>query len=203
MKIVCIGLNYHDHAKELNLPLPATPLFFLKPETSLFNAKNPFVLPAFTKQPEYELELVLRISKHCKNVTVNYARECFDTASLGIDVTARDLQFEAMKKGLPWEIAKAFDNAAPVGKFLPVEDFKDINNIEIRLEKNGETVQKGNTSGLIFNFEEIISYVSKFITLQPGDLIFTGTPKGVGKMEKGDTLTGYADNIKLLELKVL
>ena len=203
MKIVCIGLNYHDHAKELNLPIPAAPMFFLKPETSLLNAKNPFVLPAFTKQPEYELELVLKISKPCKNVSVNSASECFDTVSLGIDVTARDLQFEAMKKGLPWEIAKAFDNSAPVGKFLPLENFKDIKNIEIRLEKNGKTVQKGNTSNLIFNFEEIISYVSKFITLQPGDMIFTGTPKGVGKMEKGDILTGYADNIKLLELKVL
>ena len=203
MKIVCIGLNYHDHAKELNLPIPAAPMFFLKPETSLLDAKNPFVLPAFTKQPEYELELVLKITKQCKNITVSSARECFDTVSLGIDVTARDLQFEAMKKGLPWEIAKAFDNAAPVGKFLPLGNFKDIKNIEIRLEKNGKTVQKGNTSDLIFNFEEIISYVSKFITLQPGDIIFTGTPKGVGKMEKGDILTGYADNIKLLELKVL
>jgi len=195
MKIVCIGRNYADHAKELNNPLPSAPVFFMKPDTAILKDSAPFYHPDFSNDIHHEMEIVLRISKAGKHIEEQFANRYFDQIGAGIDFTARDLQAKCKEKGLPWEIAKAFDHSAVLGHFYPTSDFEDFKNIDFRLDVNGETRQIGSTSDMIFSFEAIIAYVSKFITLKTGDLIFTGTPEGVGSLRKGDAVVLKFSNI--------
>ena len=198
MKVICIGRNYKEHAKEMNSPLPDKPVFFMKPDTSVLTRNRPFYYPDFSNEIHYETELVLRICKVGKNIQKKFAHTYYNEIGIGLDLTARDLQDDCKKKGLPWLISKGFDNAAPLGKFLPKSQFPDICNINFHLELNGTTVQQGNSKDLIFPFEEVISYVSTFITLKMGDLIFTGTPAGVGPIKIGDRLEAFIENERLL-----
>jgi acylpyruvate hydrolase len=203
MKIICIGRNYADHAKELNNPLPSKPVFFLKPETALIPKNMPFFIPDFTNDLHHEVELVVKINRLGKNIEERFAHKYYNEIGIGIDFTARDLQSECKAKGLPWEIAKAFDHSAPVSqKFIAVGALKDVNNIPFRLEKNGAIVQQGNSKDMIFNIDKIIAYVSKFFTLKIGDLIFTGTPAGVSQVAINDQLTAYIGDQELLQLKI-
>lgn len=202
MKIIAIGRNYIDHAKELNNPVPDTPVVFLKPDSSIIKKNKPFFLPLFSEEIHHEVEIVLKISRLGKNIASKFAYRYFNEIGIGIDFTARDLQRNCMNKGLPWEIAKAFDGSAPLGKFVNVSEFRDINNIIFRLEINGKTVQQGNTKDMIFSPGEIIAYVSKFFTLKTGDLIFTGTPAGVGPVHKNDHLKAYIEDELLLDFYV-
>ncbi|WP_107037922.1 fumarylacetoacetate hydrolase family protein [Brumimicrobium mesophilum] len=202
MKIICIGRNYSEHAKEMNSPLPEVPMFFMKPETALLPKKNPFYYPNFTKDLHFECELVVKINKLGKNISEKFAHEYYDHVGIGIDFTARDLQKICKDKGHPWEIAKGFEHSAPLGKqWIPLEG-KKIQDIDFRLEKNGELVQKGNSKNMIFTVDQIIAYVSQFMTLKIGDLIFTGTPEGVGPVAIGDLLEGYIGDEKLMNLKI-
>lgn len=198
MKMICIGRNYGEHAKELNNPIPEEPVFFMKPESSQLRNNQPFLYPEFSNDIHYEAELVLHICKVGRNIQEKFANTYYDGIGVGIDFTARDLQQKAKEKGLPWEIAKAFDFSAPVSKFISVSEFNDLNNIRFGLYKNGEIVQKGNSSDMIFSFDKIIAYVSKFITLKQGDYIFTGTPAGVGPVKIGDRLEAFIGESKLL-----
>ena len=191
MKIICIGRNYAEHAKELNNPVPGKPVVFMKPPSALLVNDKPFYYPGFTKDLHHECEVVLKICKNGKAVQPEFAAAYFDEATLGIDFTARDVQDELKKKGHPWEIAKGFDNSAVVGKFVPLEKVTKNGSIEFLLRKNGDTVQHGNTKDVIFSFEDIIVYVSQYFRLMQGDLIFTGTPTGVGPVKIGDLLEGY------------
>ncbi|PLX02082.1 MAG: 2-hydroxyhepta-2,4-diene-1,7-dioate isomerase [Marinilabiliales bacterium] len=202
MKIICIGRNYIDHAKELNNPVPKVPVFFMKPDTALIQKHNPFFYPEFSKDIHYETELVIKISKNGRHIEERFANKYYDEIGIGLDLTARDLQSECKKKGLPWEIAKAFDNSAPVGSFKKISEFEDLNNINFSLKVNGEQRQAGNSSDMIFNFNHIISYLSQFITLKLGDLIFTGTPVGVGPIKIDDHFEAFIENEKMLDLKV-
>lgn len=202
MKIICIGRNYVDHAKELNNPLPEKPVFFFKPETSLVKRNRPFYYPDFSNEIHYETELVLKISRLGKNIQEKFANTYYSEIGIGIDFTARDIQQECKKKGLPWEIAKAFDNSSPIGNFLPVKDFKDLGNINFHLNLNDKTVQKGNSGDMIFSFDSIIAYVSQFVTLKDGDMIYTGTPAGVGPVKIGDHLEAYIGGKKLLSCMI-
>ncbi len=202
MKIICIGRNYADHAKELKNDLPTEPLYFLKPDTALLPAGNAFYMPDFTTDLHYECELVVKIKKVGKNIPVKFAGDYFDEVTLGIDFTARDIQEECKKKGLPWEKAKGFDNSAPMGERFLSKNEIDLGNLNFFLHKNGNQVQHVNTSDLIFSIETIISYVSQFITLKTGDLIFTGTPAGVGPTAIGDHFEGYIGSEKILDLKI-
>ncbi|HEY0770569.1 MAG TPA: fumarylacetoacetate hydrolase family protein, partial [Sphingobacteriaceae bacterium] len=189
MRIFAIGRNYAEHIKELNNERPDEPVIFTKPDTAVIRNNGPFYYPEFSKDIHHEVELVLRISKEGKNIQDKFASKYYDAIGVGIDFTARDLQQKAKEKGLPWDIAKGFNGSAPVSdKFLLVSDFKDLKNINFSLSINGEVRQQGNTSLMLFNFDYIISYLSKFFTLRTGDLIFTGTPKGVGPVQTGDTL---------------
>lgn len=201
MKIICIGRNYVDHAKELNNPVPISPLVFMKPPSALLTDNKPFYYPDFSTDIHYELEVVLRIKKNGKAIQSSFASSYYDQISLGIDFTARDLQDQCKEKGHPWEIAKAFDQSAVISQFVNLDNY-DRNSIKFQLHKNGQVVQDGNTADLIFNFDFLISYVSKFFTLQQGDYIFTGTPAGVGPITIGDTLEGYLDGQKILECKI-
>lgn len=202
MKIICIGRNYSDHAKEMNAPLPSKPVFFLKPDTALLPKRNPFYYPDFTKDLHHELELVVRISRLGKNISERYANEYYNEVGLGIDFTARDLQQECKEKGLPWEIAKAFEHSAPLGeKFIPKTEL-NLADSSFELFKNGESVQVGHVRDMIFSIDQLIAYVSQFMTLKIGDLLFTGTPAGVGPVQIGDKLEGFLNGEKLLELKV-
>jgi len=202
MKIICIGRNYANHAKEMNAPLPDVPMFFMKPDTALLPKNNPFYYPNFTKDLHFECELVVKINKLGKNIAEKYAHEYYSEVGIGIDFTARDLQQICKEKGHPWEIAKAFEHSAPLGnKFIPL-DYKNIQNINFRLEKNGEVVQEANSKDMIFKVNQIIAYLSKFMTLKIGDLIFTGTPEGVGPVQIGDLLEAYIEDEKLLNLKI-
>jgi 2-keto-4-pentenoate hydratase/2-oxohepta-3-ene-1,7-dioic acid hydratase in catechol pathway len=203
MKIICIGRNYIDHAKELNNPVPENPVFFLKPDTALVRRNRPFYYPDFSEDIHYECELVVKINKLGKNILKKFAHTYYNEIGIGIDFTARDLQSKAKAKGLPWEIAKAFDASAPLSmEFIKKDEFHDLNNISFRLDKNGETVQEGNSGDMIFDFDEIISYLSIFFTLKTGDLIFTGTPAGVGAVKVGDELEGYVGDRLMLKCKV-
>lgn len=202
MKIIAIGRNYAEHAKELNNPVPTVPVIFMKPDTAILKDNKPFYHPEFSTDIHHEIELVLKISKEGKHIAEKFASNYFDEIGLGVDFTARDIQQKHKEKGLPWELAKAFDNSAPVSKFIPKAHFKDLNNLNIRLNLNGKTVQDGNTKDLLFSFEYIIAFVSKYITLKKGDLIFTGTPQGVGKVNIGDHLEGYLENEKLLDFEI-
>ncbi len=203
MKIIAVGRNYAEHAKELNNPVPATPVIFMKPDTALLKDNKPFYLPDFSQDIHHEIELVLKISKEGKHIEEKYAADYYDEIGLGVDFTARDIQSRHKEKGLPWELAKAFDNSAPISaKFISKSEFQDLNNISFKLEVNGETRQAGNTKDLLFSFERIITFVSGYITLKKGDLIFTGTPEGVGRVNIGDHLKGYIEDEQLLNFYV-
>jgi len=191
MKIICIGRNYADHAKEMNAALPTEPVFFLKPDTALLKDNDPFYFPDFTSDLHYECEVLVKITKVGKNIQEKFAHKYYDHISLGIDFTARDLQTKCKNEGLPWEIAKAFENSAPISNVFVDKNTLDLSNLEFHLTIDGETVQKGNTKDWIFHIDQIIAYVSKFMTLKTGDLIFTGTPAGVGPVQIGNRLQGY------------
>ncbi len=202
MKIICIGLNYKDHAVEMGRDFPAEPVVFLKPDSSVLKNNKPFFIPDFSGNIHYELEIVLRISKLGRSISEKFAHRYYDHLTLGVDLTARDMQTKFSAEGMPWDLSKSFDGSAPVGSFIPVSEAGDVDNISFRLEKNGETVQEGNSSQLIFNFDKIISYVSGFFTLKTGDLIFTGTPSGVGPVNRNDRLTGYIAGKKLIDFLI-
>ncbi len=202
MKIICIGRNYAAHIEELKNEKPGQPVVFLKPDTALIKGEAPFYYPDFSTNIHHEIELVLKISKEGKYIQPQFAHRYFEEISLGIDFTARDLQDQCKAKGLPWEIAKAFNGSAPIGNFKPVSEFSDLKNIDFHLEINGEVKQKGNTSLMLFDFATIISYVSQFFTLKKGDLIYTGTPAGVGPVQTGDQLIGFIGNEKMLHVEV-
>ena len=188
MKIICIGRNYLAHVKELDNDLPTEPMFFMKPETALLPAGEPFPYPDFSKEIHYETELELRICKTGKAIDENSASEYYDAITVGIDFTARDLQNKCKAKGHPWEIAKAFDYSAPIGKFKKISELKHSEDIAFGMKLNGEWVQQGHSRDMIFSFDRIISHVSQFVTLKKGDCIFTGTPQGVGEVHVGDKL---------------
>lgn len=202
MKIICIGRNYANHAKELNNPLPKKPVFFLKPDTALLRSNKPFYYPEFSSDIHYETELVFKISRNGKHIEEKFAHNYYSEVALGIDFTARDIQSECKAKGLPWEIAKGFDHSAPISQFIPLEKLNNKETIEFHLEINGEQVQKGVSSDMIFSVSQVITYVSKFITLRMGDIIYTGTPEGVGPVKIGDRLTGYIEDRKMFNFLV-
>ncbi len=202
MKIIAIGRNYAEHAKELNNPVPGVPVIFMKPDTALLKENKPFYHPSFSEDIHHEIEIVLKVSKEGKHINEKFAGNYFDEIALGIDFTARDIQQRHKEKGLPWELAKAFDNSAPVSAFLPKSDFADLHNINFRLDVNQQTRQVGNTQNMLFSFENMIAFVSQYITLKKGDLIFTGTPQGVAKVNIGDHLEGYLENQKLLDFYI-
>ena len=202
MKIIAIGRNYAEHAKELNNPVPGVPVIFMKPDTALLKENKPFYHPDFSDDIHHEIEIVIKISKEGKHISEKFANNYFDEIGIGVDFTARDLQQRHKEKGLPWELAKAFDGAAPVSTFVPKANFPDLQNINFRLCVNGEVRQTGNTLNMLFSFSYIIAFVSKYITLKKGDLIFTGTPQGVGKVNIGDKLTGYLEDEKMLDFDV-
>lgn len=201
MKIICIGRNYAEHAKEMKSEVPTEPVFFMKPETALLKDKD-FYYPEFTKDLHHEVEIVLKISKNGKHIAEEFASQYYNEIGIGIDFTARDIQMKCKEKGLPWEKAKAFDNAAPIGEFIPKANFASLNNISFQLNINSKPRQIGNTKDLIFSFEKIISYVSQFITLKTGDLIYTGTPEGVSAVSISDVLEAFIDNKKLFHLNI-
>ena len=200
MKIICIGRNYKDHAKEMGQSVPEVPMFFLKPDSSLIAKRNPFFIPNFSNDIHYEVELIYKIKKVGKSINSKFSHKYYNEVGLGIDFTARDLQQKCKEKGHPWEIAKAFDQSALIG-----EEFLKVNhqdNINFSLEKNGQLVQKSNSNNMIFSIDEIISYISKFMTLKIGDLIFTGTPSGVGPVTIGDTLEGFINEERIFRLNI-
>jgi 2-keto-4-pentenoate hydratase/2-oxohepta-3-ene-1,7-dioic acid hydratase in catechol pathway len=201
MKIICVGRNYLDHAKELNNDVPSKPMLFMKPQTALLQDSKPFFHPNFSKNIHYELEVVLRICKTGKHIEMEFAHNYYDQITLGLDFTARDLQDDLKSKGHPWEIAKAFDNSAVIGTWHSMEKFNK-ENIDFQLFKNGELKQDGHTRDLIFNFDTLISYASQFFTLKQGDLIFTGTPAGVGAIKIGDKLEGFLEKETVLTCEI-
>ncbi len=202
MKIICVGRNYAAHASELNNAVPDEPVLFMKPDTAIPQARTPFYLPDFSNDVHHEVELVLKINKMGKNIQEKFASNYYSEIAVGIDFTARDLQNKLKEKGLPWEKAKAFDGSAPMSSFIPIADFPDKKNINFSLLKNKEQVQQGNTADLLFNFDKLVSYISKFFTLKKGDLIFTGTPAGVGKVNAGDRLEAFIEDELMLKVNV-
>ena len=202
MKIICIGRNYIDHAKELNNPVPSEPVIFMKPDSAILQSGKPFFIPDFTTNVHHELEIVVRINKVGKHIQKKFASKYYNEITVGLDFTARDLQAKMKEKGLPWEKAKAFDGSAPIGRFVPVSNFADIQNISFSLEKNGEIVQQGNTSDMIFTINELIEQISKYFTLKIGDLIYTGTPAGVSKIQIGDELIASIGDDILLKTRI-
>ena len=201
MKIICIGRNYAEHAKELGNEIPENPVIFMKPDTAVLKKGSDFYIPEFSDDVHYELEVVLKISKGGKYIQEDKASNHFDEIGLGIDFTARDLQSKLKEKGLPWELAKGFDGSAVVSEFYKKSDF-DMRNLSFSLMKNKEKVQDGNTSMMIFSPEKIIAFVSQYFTLKTGDLIFTGTPQGVGKVEENDILQAFLEDEKVLDLRI-
>lgn len=200
MKILCVGRNYTEHIKELGNEIPENIVFFLKPDTALTKGDEDFYYPDFSKEVHYECEVVVKIDKTGKNIPVSYAKDYYSSIALGIDYTLRDVQQKAKEKGLPWTLAKGFDYSAPVSEFIPLKELnKDIQNISFQLYKNNEKVQDGNTSYMIHTIDEIIAYISRFITLKTGDLIFTGTPKGVGTVQIGDVLKAVLETREMFE----
>lgn len=202
MKIICIGRNYRDHISEMNSPVPEEPLFFLKPETALIRAGLPFFIPDFSSEIHHEVELVIRICKIGKHIQPRFAHTYFREIGVGIDFTARDLQRECIQKGLPWEKAKAFDGSAPVSPMKAVSGLKNRGAIAFSLKKNGKTVQQGISSDMIHSFDQLIAHVSRYVTLKIGDLLFTGTPAGAGKVEAGDRLEVFMEEEKMLEVDI-
>ncbi|PID94538.1 MAG: 2-hydroxyhepta-2,4-diene-1,7-dioate isomerase [Bacteroidetes bacterium] len=202
MKIICIGRNYALHNEEMKNPKGEKPIFFLKPETSLLLRNRPFYYPDYSRNIHHEAELVIRIGKNGKHIRKEFAKSYYTEIALGLDLTARDLQAECKKKGLPWEIAKGFDASAPLSDFIPLSSLPNRENISFSLLKNGQVVQQGASKEMIFSFEEIIVHVSRYITLKMGDLIFTGTPAGVGPIAIGDRYEGYIEGQKMLSLLI-
>lgn len=202
MKIFCVGRNYADHAKELGNDVPDEPVIFMKPKSALLQPHTPFYYPEFTNELHYECELVLRISKNGKYIQEKFASKYYDAVSVGIDFTARDIQNELKEKGLPWEKAKAWDNSAVVGKWIPLANVKNKKDINFSFQKNKELVQQGNSKDMIFDFDYLISYISNFFSVNIGDLVFTGTPKGVGEIVVGDEVEAFIEQESLLTLDV-
>lgn len=202
MKIICIGRNYADHAKELNNPIPTKPVFFMKPDTALLTRGKPFFYPDFSKDIHYETELVFKICRNGKHIDAAFAHKYYNEIGIGIDFTARDIQSDCKKKGLPWEIAKAFDQSAPIGTFISKIRLKNMDSIPFSLKINGETRQEGDSKNMIFSIDQIIAYVSRFVSLKIGDYIFTGTPEGVGPIAINDHFEAFIDNEKLLDFTV-
>jgi 2-keto-4-pentenoate hydratase/2-oxohepta-3-ene-1,7-dioic acid hydratase in catechol pathway len=202
MKIFCVGRNYSDHAKELGNDIPDEPVIFMKPKSALLQPHTPFYYPEFTNELHYECELVLRISKNGKYIQEKFANKYYDAVTTGIDFTARDIQNELKEKGLPWEKAKAWDNSAVVGKWIPFANIKNKKEIPFAFYKNKELVQEGNSKDMIFDFDYIISYISNFFSINIGDLVFTGTPKGVGEIVVGDEVEAFLEKESLLTLDV-
>ncbi len=202
MKIICIGRNYVNHIEELKNERPDEPVIFFKPDTAVLNQKTPFIIPEFSNEIHHEVEVLVKISKVGKYIDKKFAHKYYDEIGLGIDFTARDLQNKLKEKGLPWEKAKAFDGSAIIGDFLPKNSLSPIENITFELTNNGKTVQKGNTSHMLWNIDEIIAYVSQYFTLKTGDIIFTGTPEGVAKVSENDILEGFLNEKKLFSLHI-
>lgn len=202
MKIIAIGQNYTEHNKELNSKHPTEPVVFMKPDSALLKNNKPFYLPDFSEDLHYETELIVKINRLGKNISPQFAHRYFAEIGLGVDFTARDLQRKLKNNGHPWEVAKAFDNSAVIGGFLPVSELGDIHQIEFRLDLNGVTVQQGNSKDMIFPVEELIAHVSRFFTLKIGDILFTGTPAGVGPVKVGDRLEGYIFATKMFDFKI-
>ena len=202
MKLICIGRNYVDHARELNNQIPEEPVFFLKPDTAIIIRNRPFFYPDFSSKIDYEVELVLKIKKNGRHILPEFAHTYYDEIGIGIDFTARDMQESLKTKGLPWEKAKAFDGSAPISSFVNISKFNDLNDIPFSLKKNGETVQLGNSGLMIFDFNTILVHISKYITIKMGDLIFTGTPAGVGPVAIGDRLEGFLGEEKMLKVDI-
>jgi len=202
MKIICIGRNYTEHIKELENEKPTDPVIFLKPDTAILINKQPFFIPDFSKDVHYEVEILVKINKVGKHIDKKFAHKYYNEIGLGIDFTARDLQNKLKEKGLPWEKAKAFDGAAVIGNWMPVSEIKEVNNINFSLHKNDELVQTGNTSHMLWKIDELIEYISKYFTLKIGDIIFTGTPAGVGKVFANDKLKGFIENTQIFSITV-
>ena len=202
MKIICIGKNYLKHIEELNSKKENEPVIFLKPDTSIIQKKQPFFIPEFSNEIHYEIEIIIKFSRLGKHIETKFSNKYYQKISLGIDFTARDFQRKFKERGLPWEVAKAFDNSALIGDWLDVKDFKDINNINFRLEKNGKIVQNSNSSNMIWKIDELISNASKFFTIKIGDILFTGTPDGVGKVFENDVLNGFIEEKKVFSIKI-
>ena len=193
MKIIAVGRNYVDHAKELNNPVPEKPVIFMKPDTAVLKDNKDFYFPEFSKDVHYEVEVVIRICNEGKHVNKKFAHKYYDAVGLGIDFTARDVQADHKAKGLPWELAKSFDHSAVISELIPKSEFTDLNALSFSLNKNQETVQQGNTKDMIFGYDDLIVFISQFITLRKGDLIYTGTPVGVGPVQIGDKLEGFLE----------
>lgn len=202
MKIIAIGRNYAEHAKELNNPIPDNPVIFLKPDTAVLKDNKPFYIPDFSSDIHYELEVVLKICKEGKHISEKFAHKYYEELGLGIDFTARDIQNAHKSKGLPWELAKAFDHSAAISNFVPKTQIGDIYDLPFQLKINGEMRQNGNTRHILFSFEKIITFVSRYITLKKGDLIFTGTPEGVGPVRQGDRLEAWLQEEQLLNFEI-
>jgi 2-keto-4-pentenoate hydratase/2-oxohepta-3-ene-1,7-dioic acid hydratase in catechol pathway len=202
MKIICVGRNYVEHIEELNNSVPKDPVLFLKPDTSILLKKQPFFIPEFSNNVHHEVEILVKINRIGNPIDRKYAHKYYDEIGLGIDFTARDLQLQLKEKGLPWEKAKAFDGAAVIGNFLPKNNFEDVNNINFSLEKNGNVQQIGNTSLMLWKIDTLIEYISKYFTLKIGDVIFTGTPSGVGEVNSNDILKGFVEEKELFSIKV-
>ena len=202
MKIICVGRNYVDHIQELNNEKPEDPVIFLKPETAIPLKNEPFFYPDFSNDVHYEVEILVKINRVGKNIDEKFAHKYYDEIGIGIDFTARDVQSKLKAKGLPWELAKSFNGSAPISQFIPKTDFPDLQNLNFRLDLNGETRQLGNTSSMLFKIDYLISFVSRYFLLQQGDILFTGTPKGVGPVQVGDRLTAYIEDRQLLNVDV-
>lgn len=202
MKIICVGRNYADHAKELQNDIPKEPVIFMKPKNALLLPDKPLYYPEFTDDLQYECEVVVKINKNGKYIQEKFANKYYNEVTLGIDFTARDIQREQQKKGLPWEIAKGFDGSAAVGKFVPINEERNVNNIDFQLKLNGDTVQDGHTKDMLFSVDKIIAHVSRYFTINIGDLIFTGTPAGVGSLSTQDKLEAYLQGAKVLEVAI-
>lgn len=202
MKILAIGQNYIEHNKELNSKNPTEPVVFMKPDSALLKSNKPFYLPDFSQELHYETELIVKINRLGKNISQKFASRYYAEIGLGVDFTARDIQRRLKAGGYPWELAKAFDQSAVIGSFLPVEELGDVQQIDFHLDLNGQTVQKGNSRDMIFPIDELIAYTSRFFTLKIGDILFTGTPVGVGPVKVGDRLEGYIFDRKMFDFKI-
>ena len=202
MKIICIGRNYADHISELNNERPTEPVIFMKPDTAVVLKKFPFVLPEFSKDVHHEVEILVKINRVGKYIDKKFASNYYQEIGLGIDFTARDLQSKLKEKGLPWEIAKGFDGSAVIGKFVDKSKFSSLSDINFELKKNNETAQQGNTSLMLWQIDELIAYVSQFFTLKIGDIIFTGTPKGVAAVNENDVLEGFIEGESMFKINV-
>ena len=202
MKIICIGRNYAKHIAELQNEKPLNPVIFLKPDSAILLKNQPFFIPPFSKEVHYEVEILVKINKVGKYINQKFANTYYDEIGLGIDFTARDIQDDCKEKGLPWEKAKAFDGSAVIGDFFPKESLGDLNNLNFKLQKNNQIVQDGNSNAMIWKIDELIAYVSQFFTLKKGDILFTGTPEGVGKVSENDVLVGILNGVENFRINV-